>query len=268
MVVSNYIRNAKLQNVVTVTVCVGEYCFIISQLREHSHEEAEFVRNNLFDARADIGSSQGNAHYHYLPYIADSANAVEAPLAIAEMADLFGVTHRTLHFYEEKGLISPQRLGAMRVYGPSCIRRMTIISACREIGVSLAAIQELMTQISEAQSQEEAESLFATALETRKRELASELSNIHRQIQQIRNFTDKDAGTASSRNESLPVLDEQERNCLLLLTEGYKGHQLATRLDLSTSELMDLEERLIAKLGVTNRYQAAAKALILGILPH
>lgn len=226
------------------------------------------MRNNLFDTRAGVGSSQGNAHYHYLPGIADSASAVEAPLAIAEMADLFGVTHRTLHFYEEKGLISPQRLGAMRVYGPSCIRRMTIISACREIGVSLAAIQELMAQISEAQSQEEAENLFATMLETRKRELASELSNIHRQIQQIRTFTDKDAGPAGRKDACLPILDDQERNCLLLLTEGYKGHQLATRLDLSASELMDLEDRLIAKLGVTNRYQAAAKALILGILPH
>lgn len=226
------------------------------------------MRSTIFDTRAGTALTETDRAYHYLPGIADSAIASGAPLAIAEMADLFGVTHRTLHFYEEKGLISPQRLGAMRVYSEDCIRRMMIISSCREIGVSLAAIQDLMVQMSEAQSQEEAELLFKTTLETRRRELASELSTIHRQIQQIRTFTDGEAAQAQRREECLPQLSEPERDCLMLLTEGYKGNQLAVRLGISAAELIDLEERLITKLGVSNRYQAAAKALILGILPH
>ena len=52
-------------------------------------------------------------------------------LAIAEMAEAFGVTHRTLHFYEEKGLLNAARLGPMRVYGEGHVCRMAVINACR-----------------------------------------------------------------------------------------------------------------------------------------
>lgn len=226
------------------------------------------MRNTIFDTQAGTASLGGNGNYDFLPTLTDATVAADAPLAIAEMADLFGVTHRTLHFYEEKGLISPHRLGAMRVYGVDCIRRMSIISACREMGLSLASIQELMLQIADAQTQQEADLLFKTALETRKRELASELSTLHRQLQQIRTFTDGVSHGIPRKDECLPALTDQERDCLLLLTEGYKGAPLAERLGISGTQLIDLEEQLITKLGVANRYQAAAKALILGILTH
>ena len=35
---------------------------------------------------------------------------------IQEVARELGVTHRTLRFYEDKGLIAPQRIGTTRVY--------------------------------------------------------------------------------------------------------------------------------------------------------
>ena len=35
---------------------------------------------------------------------------------IAQVADEFGVTHRTVRHYEELGLISPERRGTTRVY--------------------------------------------------------------------------------------------------------------------------------------------------------
>ncbi|MFD1743908.1 MerR family transcriptional regulator [Rhizobium helianthi] len=216
------------------------------------------TRNNA-TATSGVGS--------FLPRVSDAAIAMQAPLAIADMADLFGVTHRTLHFYEEKGLIFPQRLGAMRVYGSDDIRRMEVICACREIGISLVAIQELMQQLGEASSQEEADMLFRTALETRKRELTADMSTIHRQVQQIRLLANGPTRHPAHSPETLPVLIDIERQCLLLMTDGLKGAELAKALGLSSDELLDLEDRLIKKLGVANRYQAAAKAHILGILP-
>lgn len=203
-----------------------------------------------------------------LPHISDAAVAMQAPLAIADMADLFGVTHRTLHFYEEKGLIFPQRLGAMRVYASDDIRRMEVICACREVGISLVGIQELMQQFSEAISQEEVDRFFHTALETRKRELTADMSTIHRQVQQIRLLINGPGRASEKRTETLPLLNELERQCLLLMTDGMKGAELAKALHLTSGSLLDLEDSLIKKLGVANRYQAAAKAHILGILPN
>ncbi|WP_244563831.1 MerR family transcriptional regulator [Ensifer aridi] len=63
------------------------------------------------------------------------------------MAEAFGVTHRTLHFYEEKGLLHAARMGPMRVYGEAQMRRMAVINACREIDMPIAAIQELLVAL-------------------------------------------------------------------------------------------------------------------------
>ena len=38
---------------------------------------------------------------------------------IAEIAQEFGVTHRTLRYYEDKGLITPERRGTRRVCASS-----------------------------------------------------------------------------------------------------------------------------------------------------
>lgn len=226
------------------------------------------MRTDLFEHHPKNGGPPRTQPLLYFPRVSDVSGTVDAPLAIADMADLFGVTHRTLHFYEEKGLITPQRLGAMRVYGKDDIRRMEVICVCREIGISLVVIQELMESLAEATSQENADALFLAALETRKRELTTDMSTIHRQIHQIRVLANGPGEHTPKAQEELPALSDIERHCLLLMTEGYKGRELAVRLEMTANELVDLEERIIRKLGVVNHYQAVAKALILGILPH
>ena len=80
------------------------------------------------------------------------------------MANAFGVTHRTLHFYEEKGLISADRIGLMRVYGLNDVLRMAVINICRETGMSIAVIQELMDELRKAETQEAAKHMFRDAL--------------------------------------------------------------------------------------------------------
>ena len=40
----------------------------------------------------------------------------ERTWSIAQVADEFGVTHRTVRHYEELGLITPERRGTTRVY--------------------------------------------------------------------------------------------------------------------------------------------------------
>jgi DNA-binding transcriptional MerR regulator len=203
-----------------------------------------------------------------LPKVSHIDTAIQAPLPIAEMADHFGVTHRTLHFYEEKGLITAQRLGTMRVYDANNIRRMAVIGACREIGMSLSAIQELMDDLAEVRSQAQADALFARALDNRRRELTSSISSIQRQIQQIRALSDGNIGLSGLTEQSRPQVSELEHRCLVLMTEGYKGADLAERLGIDPDALVEMESDLIRKLGVANRFQAAAKAIILGILPH
>lgn len=204
----------------------------------------------------------------FLPRFARADAARQAPLPIADMADLFGVTHRTLHFYEEKRLIKAERLGTMRVYDAENIRRMAVICACREIGISLAAIQELMDELSDVRTQDEADALFQRALEARKREITADLSSINRQIQQIRTLIERTDVLAATSADDRPTVSDLERRCLILMAEGLSGRDLAERLGIDVAALAKLEENLMEKLGARNRFQAAAKAVMIGILPH
>jgi DNA-binding transcriptional MerR regulator len=63
---------------------------------------------------------------------------------IGEMADEYNVTLRTLRFYEDKGLISPKRVGTARLYGRRERARLSLILLGRDVGLSLEDVRELL----------------------------------------------------------------------------------------------------------------------------
>lgn len=74
------------------------------------------------------GRAAARKSIRFLPVAPLPENLPEGRLAIADMANAFGVTHRTLHFYEEKGLLTAARVGPMRVYGPEEIQLLAVQS--------------------------------------------------------------------------------------------------------------------------------------------
>ena len=56
---------------------------------------------------------------------------------ISELAKEFGVTTRTIRFYEEKGLVSPRREGQKRLYTPADRVRIKLILRGKRIGMTL-----------------------------------------------------------------------------------------------------------------------------------
>jgi len=63
---------------------------------------------------------------------------------IQQVARELGITQRTLRFYEDKGLIVPQRLGGMRVYTRREVARMRLILRGKRLGFSLREIAEFL----------------------------------------------------------------------------------------------------------------------------
>ncbi|THV24896.1 MerR family transcriptional regulator [Peteryoungia ipomoeae] len=206
----------------------------------------------------------------YLPSITLPVDAPNEPVVIADMADYFGVTHRTLHFYEEKGLIAADRIGLMRVYRQRDVERMAVINACREIGMPISVIQDLFEMLQTAKSVDEANRIFEDALAARKRELTAHLSTVHRQLQQISsllvNEADQEA-SAPARHQAMAI-DDSERNCLRLMAEGYSSARVARALNLTMEETDAIEKSVINKIGAQNRFQAVAKAVLLGLIAN
>jgi len=65
-------------------------------------------------------------------------------LGIQDAARQLGVTMRTLRFYEDKGLIAPQRAGTVRIYSRREMGRMQLILRGKRLGFSIREIQEFL----------------------------------------------------------------------------------------------------------------------------
>jgi DNA-binding transcriptional MerR regulator len=65
-------------------------------------------------------------------------------LRIGDVAKQFGVTLRTLRFYEDKGLITPLRDGNSRLYSRRDLVRLRLILLGRQVGFTLREVKQMM----------------------------------------------------------------------------------------------------------------------------
>ncbi len=63
---------------------------------------------------------------------------------IAEVAEEFGVTHRTVRYYEAEGLISPERRGTVRVFHPRDRVRLGLVLRGRRLGFPIEEIRRIV----------------------------------------------------------------------------------------------------------------------------
>ncbi|MFZ2998143.1 MerR family transcriptional regulator [Sphingobium sp.] len=64
--------------------------------------------------------------------------------SITDLAEEFGVTARALRFYEDEGLISPERQGLARIYSRRDRARLAWILRGKRVGFSLTDIREMI----------------------------------------------------------------------------------------------------------------------------
>ena len=64
--------------------------------------------------------------------------------SIGDLSREFKVTLRTLRFYEDKGLISPERKGTTRIYSRRDRGRLKLILRGKKVGFSLEDIREML----------------------------------------------------------------------------------------------------------------------------
>jgi DNA-binding transcriptional MerR regulator len=70
--------------------------------------------------------------------------SADGEMTIGEVAREFGVTLRTLRFYEDRRLIRPRRLGNARFYGGADRVRLAMILKGKQLGFTLAEIGDLI----------------------------------------------------------------------------------------------------------------------------
>lgn len=63
---------------------------------------------------------------------------------VTSLAEELGITPRTVRFYEDKGLIAPERAGTTRVYTARDRARMVLILRGKRLGFSLREIRDFL----------------------------------------------------------------------------------------------------------------------------
>lgn len=90
--------------------------------------------------------------------------------SISELAREFGITTRTIRFYEEKGLISPVREGQKRVYTAADRVRIKLILRGKRIGMTLQESAEVIDLYDpENNNEEQLQALIGTITERREK---------------------------------------------------------------------------------------------------
>src|SRR5690606_29060250 len=94
-------------------------------------------------------------------------------LTVKQLSKLAGITRRTLHYYDEIGLLKPSRIGdnGYRYYGEEALLRLQQILLYRELDLPLADIQEIMGR---------RDFDIVKALETHRDELAQRIAQLER----------------------------------------------------------------------------------------
>jgi len=85
----------------------------------------------------------GNAPQNLVDVAAGTVAGREA--TISEMARAYGVTSRTLRFYEDRKLLRPRRAGSARYYGDADHARLATILKGKQLGFTLTEIADSPT---------------------------------------------------------------------------------------------------------------------------
>ena len=110
---------------------------------------------------------------------------------ISELAREFGVTTRTIRFYEDQGLLSPKREGTNRVFSPRDRVRLKLALRGKRLGFPLAEIRELFELYDVSRGEHRQLEEFLTRLERRRADLEQQREDIEVMLREIDFFANQ-----------------------------------------------------------------------------
>ena len=105
--------------------------------------------------------------------------------SISDLAREFALTTRAIRFYEDSGLVRPERAGRARVYGERERVRIKLILRGKRLGLSLAEIGELLDLYEVARNERAQLAKFLAILEERRARLLQQKEDIDAVLAEI-----------------------------------------------------------------------------------
>ncbi|WP_286966554.1 MULTISPECIES: MerR family transcriptional regulator [Arsenicicoccus] len=107
---------------------------------------------------------------------------------IAQVADDFGVTHRTIRHYEDLGLLAPERRGTQRVYRRRDRTRLSLILRGKRLGFPLEEIRTIVNMYDEAQGPTSQLRYVLEQIDDRRTDLERRLADLQESMRELDAF--------------------------------------------------------------------------------
>jgi DNA-binding transcriptional MerR regulator len=105
------------------------------------------TKGDVLQAQHRQRDMTGRSMDHYANGTAAESAADGTKLyTIGDLAREFGVTLRTLRFYEDRSLLSPRRDGTARIYDPRDRERLSVILKGKQLGFTLTEIRAMVAE--------------------------------------------------------------------------------------------------------------------------
>ena len=106
-------------------------------------------------------------------------STLASTLTIGQVAERSGVSHTTLRFYEDAGLITAERTaGNQRRYPRAVLRQLAFIKTAQRVGLSLDQIREALTTLPEGRTPSKSD--WARLSQSWRSELDARIDALHR----------------------------------------------------------------------------------------
>ena len=115
----------------------------------------------------------------------DPAVADSAVFTIGELATEFGVTTRTIRFYEDQGLLAPKRQGRNRVYDRRDRTRLKLALRGKRLGFALSEIREILDLFDSPQGEEQQLIRYLEALDNHRTQLEQQRRDLQDSLDEL-----------------------------------------------------------------------------------
>jgi len=115
-----------------------------------------------------------------------AAPAATSTYSISELAQEFDLTTRAIRFYEDSGLLAPQRSGRNRVYTARDRTRLKLTLRGKRLGLTLAEVKELVDMYESPRDTQPQLKKFLVVLAAHRLQLEQQMADLSLTLDEVR----------------------------------------------------------------------------------
>jgi DNA-binding transcriptional MerR regulator len=118
--------------------------------------------------------------------VAQASSSPSPTYTIGELAREFDLTTRAIRFYEDCGLITPQRSGRNRVYTARDRTRLKLTLRGKRLGLTLAEVKELVDMYESPRDTQPQLKKFLVVLAAHRAQLEQQMADLDATLDEVR----------------------------------------------------------------------------------